>query len=135
MAVTRQALPKLVLAGAAAAPALFLLRALLLLRDLTRLDLPRSALLPVAAFAAVFAVATAVLILALRLPATRRANLALAVVSVAAVLYVAELALSAGTIAGGGMWGDRLRAARSIGATGARSHAPPGLKKPCSSVS
>ena len=105
MAVTRQALPKLVLAGAAAAPALFLLRALLLLRDLTRLDLPRSALLPVAAFAALFAVATAVLILALRLPATRRANLALAVVSVAAVLYVAELALSAGTIAGGGMWG------------------------------
>ena len=122
MAVTRQALPKLVLAGAAAAPALFLLRALLLLRDLTRLDLPRSALLPVATFAALFAVATAVFILALRLPPTRRANLALAVVSVAVVLYVAELALSAGTIAGGGMWGDRLRAARSMGATGAPAY-------------
>jgi GDSL-like lipase/acylhydrolase family protein len=119
VAVTRQALPKLVLAGAAAAPALLLVRAALLLRDLGRQDLDRAVLLPVAAWAAILAAVTALPILALRLDPSRRANLALAVASVAVVLYAAELALSAGTGFEGRLWEQRLRVAASTGTPGA----------------
>ena len=122
MAVTRQALPKLVLVGAAAAPALLLVRALLLLRDLSRQDLERAALVPVAAFVGLFAVAAALPMLALRLDPARRANLALAVASVAVVLYAAELALSADTGLGGGIWAERLRVAAAMGAPGAPAY-------------
>ena len=87
MAVTRQALPKLVLAGAAAAPALLLVRALLVLCDLIRHDAGPAAMLPVVAFAAVFAVAVALPLLALRMAPARRANVALALVSATAVAY------------------------------------------------
>ena len=93
MAVTRDGLPKLVLAGAAAAPALLLFRALVLLRALWRQDAERAALLQVAGFAAAFGLAVALLLLALKLPADRRANLALALASAAAVAYATEVVL------------------------------------------
>jgi hypothetical protein len=117
VAGTRQALPKLVLVGAAAAPALLLLRAVLLLRDLARHDAGPALTLPVAAFAAAFGLAAALPLLALRLAPARRANLALAVVSAAVVAYAVELALDRGT-GPGTMWAERLRAAEKMGRAG-----------------
>ena len=122
MAVTREGLPKLVLAGAAAAPALLLLRAVRLLRDLWRHDAGRGALLPVVACAAVFALAVLLLLLALRLSAERRAELALAVASAAAVAYGAELTLGRGPEVVAERLGERLRAADAMGGHGARAY-------------
>jgi hypothetical protein len=119
----RQALPKLVLVGAAAAPALLLLRALLLLVDLGRHDMERATLLPVAAFAAVLGIATALPLLALRLEPARRANLALTVASVAGVLYSAELALGVHTEAAQNRLAERLRVAEAMGRPGAPAYA------------
>ena len=122
MAVTREGLPKVVLAGAAAAPALLLVRAVLLLRHLTRQDVERAALLPVALIAGLLAAVAILPMLALRCAPARRANLALAVASAAVVLYAAELALGGGTVIGGGLWGERLRVAEAMDATGAPAY-------------
>ena len=119
MAVTRDGLPKLVLAGAAAAPALLLFRALRLLRDLGRHDAGREALTPVLVCAGVCALAAILPLLALRLPPAPRANLALAVASAAAVAFVAELALGRGTEVVEGRLVERLRAADAMSRPGA----------------
>jgi GDSL-like lipase/acylhydrolase family protein len=118
VAVTRDGLPKLVLAGAAAAPALLLFRALVLLRELWRHDAGRDALLPVAAFAAASALAAFLLLLARRLPAASRTNVALAVASAAVAAYGAELALGVGPEAVEGRLAGRLRAADAMGGHG-----------------
>jgi hypothetical protein len=120
VAGTRQALPKLVLVGAAAAPALLLLRALWLLRDLARHAEGRASIVPVASCAAVLALATALLLLALRLPPARRANVALAVASAAVAAYAVEVALDRPTVAG--LWAERLRAAGEMGRPGAPAY-------------
>jgi hypothetical protein len=117
----RQALPKLVLAGAAAVPALLLVRALLVLRDLIRHDAGPAAVMPVAALAAVFALASALPLLALRLAPARRANVALAVGSAAAAAYAVELALDRGNGAGR-LWAERMRAAEEMGRPGAPAY-------------
>ena len=120
MTATRQALPKLVLAGAAAALALTLARALGLWRELARHDAGRAAVVPVAITAVVLALATALPLLALRLAPARRANVALAVASAAAAAYAAEVALDRPTVAG--RWTERLRAAREMGRPGAPAY-------------
>jgi hypothetical protein len=119
----RQALPKLVLVGAAAGPALLLGRALRLLVDLGRHDMERATVLPVAAFAAALGIAAALPLLALRLDPARRANLALAVASVTVVLYAAELALGVHTEAAQNRLTERLRAAEAMGRPGAPAYA------------
>lgn len=121
MAGTRQALPKLVLVGAAAAPALLLFRALWLLRDLAGHAEGRASVVPVAACAAVLALVTALPLLALRLAPARRANLALAVVSAAVAAYAVELSLDRGT-GPGTLWAERLRAAEKMGRAGAPAY-------------
>jgi hypothetical protein len=121
-AALRQALPKLVLFGAAAVPAALLLRALALWRELARHDAGRAAVVPVAAAALALAVATVLPLLALRLPPARRANAALAVGSAAAAAYAVELALVRGTVAGAGLWAERLRAAEEMGRPGAPAY-------------
>lgn len=113
----RQALPKVILVGAAAASALLLLRALGLLRELARHDAARAAFVPAVLVAAVLALATALPLLALRLAPPRRANVALALASAVAVAYAAELALDHPTVAG--LWAQRLRAAGEMGRPGA----------------
>lgn len=122
MAVTRDGLPKLVLAGAAAAPALLLFRSLLLLRELWRHDAGGEALAPVAAFAAAFALATFLLLLALRRPAASRANVALAVASAAVAAYAAELAFGRGAEVVERRLMERLHAAEQMGGPAARSY-------------
>jgi len=122
VAVTREGLPKLVLAGAAAAPALLLLRAVLLGRDLWRHHAPAGAFVPVVAYAALCALAVSFLLFALRLRAGRRAELALAVASAAAVDYAAELAVGGRPEVVGERLGDRLRAADAIGRQGAPAY-------------
>jgi hypothetical protein len=117
----RQALPKLVLAGAAAAPALLLVRSLLALRDMTRHDAALAVVLPVAACAAAFALASAFPLLALRLAPARRANVALAVGSAAAAAYAVELALARGNGAGR-LWAERMRAAEEMGRPGSPAY-------------
>jgi hypothetical protein len=119
VAVTRDGLPKLVLAAAAAAPALLLSRALLLMRDLARHDAPREAFMPVVACAGACALAAILLLLALRLPAARRANVALAVASAAAVAFGAELALGRRTEVVEGRLVERLRVADAMSGPGA----------------
>jgi hypothetical protein len=119
VAVTRDGLPKLVLAGAAAAPALLLFRALVLLRELWRHHADRAVVAPVVACAAILAVAAGLLLLALRLPAGRRASLALALASAAVVAYGAELAFGSGTEVVEGRLVERLRAADGMGRPGA----------------
>jgi GDSL-like lipase/acylhydrolase family protein len=122
VAVTREGLPKLVLAVAAAAPAALLLRAVALLRDLWRHDAGGRALLPVAACAAACALAILLLLFALRLRAGRRADLALAVASCAAVAYGAELALGRGPEVAEARLVARLRAADALGGQRARAY-------------
>lgn len=122
MAGTRQALPKVVLVGAAAAPALLLLRALWLLRDLARHEEGRASVVPVAACAAVLALVTTLPLLALRLPPARRANLALAVVSLAAAAYAGELALGHSSEAAGKRLAERLHTAESMARPGAPAY-------------
>ena len=114
MAVTRDGLPKLVLAVAAAAPVLLLFRALRLLRDLSHHDSPRAAFTPVVLCAAACAVAAILLLLALRLPAGRRANVAMAGASAAAVAFGAELALGRRTEIVEGRLVERLRVADAL---------------------
>jgi hypothetical protein len=83
-----------VLLCAAAVGALLLARLLVLLRQLWRPGADARDLLRVALVALVLLAVEALLLLSLRLPAARRASVALAVVSSVAVLYVAELGLA-----------------------------------------
>jgi hypothetical protein len=116
----RQALPKLILVGAAMASALLLLRCLELLRHLARHEAGRAAMVPGAVVATVLTVAVALLLLALRLPPGRRANVALALASAVAVAYVVEIVVDHPTVAG--LWTQRLRAAEEMGRPGAPAY-------------
>jgi hypothetical protein len=123
VAVTRQTLPKLILVGAAVAPALLLLRACLLLRDLAHHDAERATVLPVAACAAVLALVAALPLLALRFAPGHRAELALAAASLAATLGAAELVLGRSPEAFEKRLTERLRAAEAMARPGAPAYA------------
>lgn len=122
MAVTREGLPKLVLAGAAAAPAILLLRVLLLLRDLWRHGAAPRALFPAAACAALSALAVCLVLLALRLRPERRAETALAVVSCAAAAWGAELWLGRDVEVAGHRLVARLHVVDQLGGPAARTY-------------
>src|SRR5262245_51701419 len=85
-----------VLLCGAAAGAFLLARLFLLLRQLWRPGVEARDLLRVSLVVLALALVEAVLLAALRLPAARRVNVALAAGSVVAVLYAAELALALG---------------------------------------
>ena len=116
----RQALPKLILVGAAAASALLLLRALELLRDLARHGAGRAVMTAPVLVAAALALAVALPLAALRLSPARRNNVALALASAMVAAYAVELMLDHPTVAD--LWTARLHAAEVMGRPGSPAY-------------